>query len=199
MTRLLFVISAVLTLTGCGELFADLVKQPRSAVVNMIYNMPADANLMRLPERLPNARMRVATGPDGVVWTYALAGKDVCTFTAHVKEETADTAVVWTDSDDISADGRRLLCDAVRIAGEESVAATLAGRPANRKLVESQLAAAMVGNIGEVHRTIGEEINRLAPEDTECYEEKNAGMRQACRTREFNREHDRQQGGATLP
>lgn len=171
---------AFLTVSGCGELFGDVVELPRAAAANMIANMPASANLMALPERFPNARMRSEITEVGVVWTYSLRNKDACRFTAHVKEESVVSSVVWTEIDDISSDGQGYLCTTVRIAGEESVAATIEGRPADQVAVEREMAAAVVGNMASVHKSVGDQMKAMGPEPADCAALPNSSAQAAC-------------------
>lgn len=187
---------AAVSLTGCGELFGDLVKQPPAAVIGMIYNMPPDKNLMRLPEHFPGARMYVTTTPKGVVWTYRLNGVDACRFTARVKEETPQSAVVWTESEDISDDDETFLCNAVKIAGEESVAATLEGRPVDRSKLEAEMASATINNFGSIQRTIGDEMVKNAPQSKECWQETDPERRDGCRRREYDSDYRKQERAA---
>lgn len=193
MRQVLAIALSLAVLTGCGRLFADVVQQPQSVVLSQIQYMPNAANLMEMPQRFPNARMRIERG-DGVInWIYSIGGQDACRFTAHVAKEGENSATVWTSSEDISASGEGYLCGSVNAAGKESVAATIEGRPADRMKVEKELAAVMVGNMASVHKTLGKQIQDMAPEKQECREYGNQKMQDACRTREFLREHERQQ------
>jgi hypothetical protein len=187
---------AAVSLAGCGELFGDLVQQPPAAVTNMLYNIPPDKNLMRMPEYFPGAHMMVKTTKEGVVWTYVRGGVNVCQFTARVKEETATSAVVWTESEDISDDGETFLCNAVRIAGEESVAATLEGRPVDRSRLDAELAAAAVKNFGSIQKTLAEEIVKNAPQSKECWQETDPKRRDGCRRREYDSDYRKQERAA---
>lgn len=180
-------------LAGCGRLFADVVQQPQSVVLNQIQYMPNAANLMEMPQRFPNAKMRIERGDEAIHWIYSIGGQDVCRFTAHVAEEGENSSTVWTSSKDISSGGEGYLCGSVNAAGKESVAATIEGRPADRMKVEKELAAVMVGNMASVHKTLGKQIQDMAPEKKECREYGSEKMQEACRTREFLREHERQQ------
>ena len=129
---------------------------------------------------------------DAIGWVYALNGKDACKFTVTVEAMGDDASTVWTKTKDISADGQDYLCATVSVAGEESVAAALAGRPADRVKVETELAAALVGNMGSVHKTIGDEMINMAPKSTSCREEGTPKKEADCRQRDFNRRHERQ-------
>jgi hypothetical protein len=177
-------IPACLMLGACGELFGDLVQQPRDATIMMVYNMPSADNLMMLPQRFPNVTVRAGTSEEGVVWTYLMDGKEACRFTAHVKEETPTSSVVWTEMDDVSAEGEGYLCETVRIAGEESVAAVLEGRPVNRQAVEAAIAAAMVNNMGSVHKTLGRQVEAATAEfePRDCHRLGTTAQQQACRS-----------------
>lgn len=175
---------AFLALGGCGELFGDVVKLPRAAATSMIYNMPANANLMAMAGRFPEAEMRIATTEEGVVWTYRLSGQDACKFTAHVKEQDENTSVVWTSTEDVSAEGEGYLCAAVRVVGKESVAATIEGRPADRIKVETELAGVMVDNMGSVHKTLGKQVEAAAAqmEPQDCHKLGTSALQEQCRS-----------------
>lgn len=177
-----FVIGTLsLILGGCGELFGTVVDQPRDAVAGMIYNMPVSANVMGLAELVPGTKSRVGQTDAGIVWTFSVYGKDECRFTVHVKSESDSSSIVWSDIDELGNGDRAFLCDAVRITGEESVAATLEGRAADEAKVQHQLAAAVPANMASIQKTIGEEIVRQVnarPDD--CYKETTSAAQAAC-------------------
>ncbi|MFC0588142.1 hypothetical protein ACFFF7_01810 [Novosphingobium aquiterrae] len=178
---------------GCDQLFADVVHQPQSVVLNQLHYMPNAANLMEMPRRFPNTAMRIDSG-DGVInWTYAIGGQDSCRFTAHVAKEGEDRSTVWTTIEDISPGGEGYLCGSINVAGKESVAATLEGRAGDRMKVEKELALVMVGNMASVQKSLGKQIVDMAPKKMDCREYGSTEMQDACRTREFLREHERQQ------
>jgi hypothetical protein len=152
-------------LSGCGELFGTVVDYPHDAAVSALYAMPNSANLMHLPEHFPGTAVRSELSKAGVVWTYTAYGKDECRFTAHVKRETDASSVVWTELDQLGNGDRAYLCEAVRIFGEESVAAALENRPADPIMAERQVAAAVAGNMYSVQRMIGDEMTREAKPD----------------------------------
>jgi hypothetical protein len=182
-----------LALAGCGELFGRTIPQPSETITNVLYRMPGSADLMKLPERFPNTRMRVALSGSNIVWTYALAGQDACRFTAHVKASGEAMTTVWTDVEDLTERGEGYLCSTVGVAGEESVAAALDGRPADNAKVEAKLAAALLGNMGSLQRSLGDQIDSMAPKSTSCREEGSAELQRACESRDFLRRHEAQQ------
>jgi hypothetical protein len=185
-------VAALALLSGCSALFGEAVKQPSSTVISLLYSMPKSADVMEVPLLFPGTRMRTERDGEAINWVYSLHGKDICRFTVTVEAMGDDASTVWTKTKDISATGQGFLCATVSVAGEESVAAALAGRPADRVKVETELAAALVNNMGSVHKTIGEEMINRAPKSTSCRE---AGDRQDeadCRQRDFNRRHEKQ-------
>lgn len=190
-TGMTLIVTAML-LSGCNWLFGQSVKQPSASVVSLLYSMPQSADVMDVPVRFPGTRMRTERDGDAISWVYSLNGKDVCRFTVTVEPIGDDASTVWTKTKDISADGQSYICATVAVAGEESVAAALAGRPANSAKVEAKLAAAAVGNMGSMQKTLGDQIVTMAPQSTSCRE---AGSRKAeedCRQRDFNRRHQTQ-------
>jgi hypothetical protein len=185
MLRTRVLLGLIVSLAGCGELFGDLVKHPRPVVANMLYNMPSSTNLMDLPQLFPNMTKTIALTPEGVVWTYSISGQPACRFTAYVKEETAGSSVVWTDMEDVSQNGQQFVCASIKTVGEESVAATLEGRPADRARVERELTAVMVENFGSLQNTIADQMVELAPknDDSECQSLDTTAKQRACRER----------------
>lgn len=195
MRHALCLVLSLLPAGGCARLFADVVHQPKSVIVNQLHYMPNAANLMALPQRFPSSTLQVTATADEVNWTYSLGGKEVCRFTAHVADEGQDRSTVWTTSEDISSDGQGFLCGAVNVAGKESVAATIEGRAADRQKVETELAAVVVTNYASMQKSIAKEMTDMAPPKTQCREYGSQEMQDACRTREFLRDHERQQQG----
>lgn len=188
----LLIALATLALTGCGELFGRSINQPSGIVANQLYRMPPGADLMRVPEMIPGARMRVESLEEKVVWTYSLRGKDVCRFTAHVSPSGDSISTVWTELDQLGRDDTRYLCIATEIAGKESVAATLDGRDADAKKVEGELMAAMVGNMDLVFKGIGEQLNnRTDGMDEICNRASTTAGMQSCRDGTAFRNPDR--------
>ena len=170
-----------LILGGCGELFGTVVDYPKDAVTSMIYNMPNSANMMGFVEQFPGTTKRIRLSPAGVIWTYAVYGKDECHFTAHIKRESDTSSVVWSDVEELGNGDRAYLCDAVRIIGEESIAATLEGRPADEIGTQKKLAVAVAGNIGSVEKSIFEEVNRtINAKPDDCYLEQTSADQAAC-------------------
>lgn len=160
MKRTLILPLIISMLSSCGELFGTVVSHPADAVSSMLYNMPNQANMMGFLDQLPGTSNRIRLSREGVVWTYAVYGKDECNFTAHVKRETDTSSVVWSDVEELGNGDRAYLCDAVQIVGEESIAATLEGRAADEVGMQRRLAAAVANNVGSVEKSIFEEVNR---------------------------------------
>lgn len=130
-----------LLLTGCGEITGTVVDMQTAEVSNLLYHLPSKADLMEMPFLSPAASRTIDQIDTGVIWTYAINRKPVCLFTAHIKEDTSSTSVVWTDVAEVSGDGESPMCDRLEIAGPESVAAALEGRAADRSMVERRIAA----------------------------------------------------------
>jgi hypothetical protein len=179
-------------LSGCNWLFGQTVKQPSASVVSLLYSMPKSADVMDVPTRFPGLRMRTERDGDAISWVYALNGADICRFTVTVEAIGDDASTIWTKTKDISGDGQSYLCATVDVAGEESVAAALAGRPADSAKVEAKLAAVLVGNMGSMQKTLGDQIVNMAPKSVSCREEGSREDEANCRQRDFNRRHERQ-------
>lgn len=188
---LTLIMTAVL-LTGCSGLFGETVKQPSASVVSLLYSMPQSADVMDVPERFPGTRMRTERDGDVISWVYSLNGKDACRFTVTVEAMGDDASTIWTKTKDISPEGQAYLCATVAVAGEESVAAALARRPADSAKVEAKLAAAAVGNMGSMQKSLGDQIVNMAPKSTSCREAGDRQDEEDCRQRDFNRRHQRQ-------
>jgi hypothetical protein len=183
---------AVALLAGCNWLFGQTVKKPSTSVVSLLYSMPQSADVMDVPERFPGTRMRIEREGDVISWVYSLNGKDACRFTVTVEAMGDDASTIWTKTKDISPEGQAYICATVTVAGEESVAAALAGRPADSAKVEAKLAAAAVGNMGSLQKTLGDQIVQMAPQSTSCREEGSREDEEKCRQRDFNQRHRRQ-------
>ena len=147
-------------LGACGELFGSVVEMPRNQAAMLIYNLPRQADVMGLVEYSPGISLRSMLTNEGVVWIASKNGEDACRFTAHVKADTEAASVIWTDIKTIGQSDQQFLCDTLHIAGEESVAAAIEGRPANETAVQAKLANAMVSNIGSVERSIFDDISK---------------------------------------
>ena len=147
-------------LSGCGELFGTVVDMPRDQAAMLIYNMPNQANAMWLVEHNPGSKLRSMLTEQGVVWIATKYGKEACRFTAHVKEEADDSSVVWTDLERIGEGDDQFLCDSLKIAGEESVAAAIEARPIDENALQAKLASAVISDIGSVEKSIFEDISR---------------------------------------
>jgi hypothetical protein len=182
----------VALLSGCNWLFGQTVKQPSASVVSLLYAMPKSADVMEVPLLFPGTRMRTERDGDVISWVYSLNGKDICKFTVTVEAMGDDASTIWTKTKDISSDGQSYLCATVEVAGEESVAATLEGRPADIVKVETKLAAALVGNMGSMQKTLGDQMVNMAPKSTSCREQGSREDEENCRQRDFNRRHERQ-------
>ena len=168
-------------LSGCGQLFGSVVEMPRDSAATMLYNMGSGANLMDMPLGLSGIRMAVARSSDGVVWTYSRHGKPTCTFTAHVSEESAETSLVWSEVDEISAGGEDYLCAAVGVIGTESVAATLEGRAADTIGAQREIAALAPAHLASVFKGISDEVTRNANANTsDCHELGTSAAQASC-------------------
>lgn len=124
-----------LPIGSCGELSGTVVPLPRSAALQILYNMPGKADLMDIPLQGTTAHRNVDKTDAGVVWTYSFYNKPICRLTVHIKEETENSSVVWTELEEVGGDPPNKMCQAALIAGNESVAATIAGRAADREHV----------------------------------------------------------------
>jgi hypothetical protein len=190
-TKWLMVLS-VLALSGCGELFGRSLNQPSGVVTNQLYRMSPGADLMRLPEQFPGARMRVESKDGNVVWTYSLRGKDACRFTAHVSPSGDSVTTVWTEVETLENENAKYLCITAKIAGDESVTATLDGREADTKKVQGELAAALVGNMDSVFKGIGDHMTQFKDaQDDLCREASTTAGMQSCRDGTWARDRDR--------
>lgn len=148
-------------LVGCGKLFGTVVDQPRAVAENTLYNMRQDANLMDMPLGLSGTTQTIARGGDGVVWTYSRWGKPVCTFTAHVSEESADTSLVWTGVETlVDETDNSYLCAAVDLIGRESVAATLENRSADELGTQQRIASLAPAHVKSIFSEISQDLQR---------------------------------------
>lgn len=135
-------VSGCLLLTGCGELGGDVIELPRAEAVERFYFLAGPVDLMDLPLKhgMSSARLVDRTA-EGVTWTFMRKGEPVCRLTIHVKEETSTTSVIWTDVEKVAQYDDNGLCAALDIVGNESVAAVIEGRAANRERAAQQIDA----------------------------------------------------------
>lgn len=154
---------------GCGQLFGTVVDMPRDAAASMLYNMAGNADLMDMQIGLSGTTIAISHSSDGIVWTYSRFGKPACAFTAHVSEETAETSLVWSDVDDISAKGEDVeyMCAAINVIGKESVAATLENRAADAIKAQTEVAALTPAHLASVFKEVSEEVKRQSNSQTE--------------------------------
>jgi hypothetical protein len=157
------ILGVALTLAACAPGVNKTVAYSNDLVLVMLSRMSPDADLMPMARQFPNTNYRVERTDTGVTWIFTQEGADVCRFTAKVTPRDSKSSQVSTSLEDVSKGGERYICNVARIVGEESVAAAVEGRAADRQKVQSQLTRYMVSDIGGMTDSISKRMTEMAP------------------------------------
>jgi len=149
-----------------------------ASVARKLVAMPAASDATRFALQVPETSVYVApeNEPDGerMVWHFTQRGLDYCRFYAELRPEGPDKTRVRTwaektaDAADaiVAAGGRRpdhtYLCNMARLAGEESVSATLEGRPIDNAAMMRRIRANVAANPLAVGATAADAMDEAA-------------------------------------
>jgi hypothetical protein len=196
MRRLTLVLTmSLLALAACGK----TVNEPRQAVIDRLGAMPSDANVMHLARQVPHAVFRSQLSAEGVDWIFSIGGNDICRFSAKVTEAGENASRVSTAMEELGDEQEIYLCNVARITGEESVTATLEGRPANVEAVSAQLNQYLVTNMGAVQDTVSRRMDEMAPPAGDECQSGDAEARKSCRRFMRAREREMREQGFANP
>jgi hypothetical protein len=178
-------LSAVLVagslLTACSGESQHIANEPLSAVYSKLTSMPKNADVMDLAKQAAGTDYYLQ--PDGgeLVWHFRMNGNDYCRLVARLEENSPTTTRVTTRAEDaaeaaeaaVAKGGERpdyrYLCNVARIAGEESVTATLEGRPAQTAAIWDEIRKYVATNpmavMGAANAAMDEAIRNAKSED----------------------------------
>lgn len=151
-----------------------VVNEPMASVSAKLLAMPQASDATKFALQTPETSVYVAPEGDRVVWHFTQRGRDYCRFYAELREDGASKTRVRTRSelapdaaDAIVAEGGRrpdhsYLCNMARLAGEESVAATLQGRPVDNQAMLRRVRVAVAANPLAVGRTASDAMDEAA-------------------------------------
>ena len=151
-----------------------VVNEPLASISAKLVAMPQASDATRFALQVPESSVYVAPEGDRVVWHFTQRGRDYCRFYAELRQEGAAKTRVRTRSE-IAADaadaivaegGRRpdhtYLCNMARLAGEESVAATLQGRPVDSEAMLRRIRVTVAADPLAVGRTAADAMDEAA-------------------------------------
>lgn len=180
MMRAFTAFAVMAALSACSEGVDTKVPEAKVNVVARLAEIPAEADVFPLAKPFPNTEYLVATSPSSVTWMFKQNGNDACQFVATVAEDGPNASRVTTELRDVSNGKESYLCKAVRIAGEESVAATLARRPADVAAVRGQISQLLVTDYGAVVDSVANRMDEMAPPRDDNCENGSDEQRRGC-------------------
>jgi hypothetical protein len=155
--------SLALVLGACSPGLNKSVAQSSDLVLVSLSQMSPQTDVMDMAKQFPNTAYQMSQTADGVTWTFMQNGAEACRFTAKVTAKDAKSSRVTTSLEDLSKGGERYLCNVVKIVGEESVAAAVDGRLADRAKVKTQLARYLVSDFGAMTESVSKRMTEMAP------------------------------------
>lgn len=198
MVRKLLYVAAALSLAACSGGVDTGVPEAKVNVVARLAEMPADADVFRLAKPFKSTEYVVATSPSTVMWLFKQTGDNACEFVATVAEDGPNASHVTTELRDVSGGKNSYLCKMVKIVGEESVAATLAKRPADVPAITAQINQLLVTDYGGVVESVANEMDELAPPRDDNCENGSDEQRRGCLQLKKNFE-ERRKNAPPLP
>ena len=165
-------------LGACTGGTEQVVNEPITSVAAKLVAMPQASDATRFALQVAESAVYVApqSEPDGesLVWHFTQRGRDYCRFYAELRQDGAAKTRVRTHSelasdaaDAIVAEGGKrpdhtYLCNMARLAGEESVSATLQGRPVDNEAMLRRIRVAVAANPLAVGRTAADAMDDAA-------------------------------------
>lgn len=198
MMRAIAAFAVLVALSACSEGVDTKVPEAKVNVMARLAQMPADADAFPLAKPFPNTEYLVATSPSTVMWLFKQNGDDACQFVATITDDGPNASRVTTELRDVSNGKESYLCKAVGIAGEESVAATLARRPADVAAVRGQISQLLVTDYGAVVDSVSNRMDEMAPPRDDNCENGTDEQRRGCLQLKKNFE-ERRKNAPPLP
>jgi len=168
----------LVALGACSEGAKRVVNEPLASVASKLVAMPQASDATRFALQTPETSVYVTpeNEPDGerLVWHFTQRGRDYCRFYAELREEGPGKTVVrtWSEkatdaADAIVAEGGRrpdhtYLCRMARLAVDESVSATLEGRPIDNQAMMQRVRATVAADPLAVGRTAADTMDEAA-------------------------------------
>lgn len=171
--RRLPILSALMVLGACSGESETAVSEPL-AVYAKLTSMPRNADVMHLAKQAAGTDYYLEPNGGELIWHFRMKGNDYCRFVADLHEDGPNATRVATRAEDAgeAADAAvaqgserpdyRYLCHVARIAGEESVAATLAHREAQTRAVWDAIREYAAANPMAVMRTASAAMDEAA-------------------------------------
>jgi hypothetical protein len=172
--------AAALLAAGCSGR-ERVVAEPLDSVQAKLSMMPEQSNALQFAYHIPGSSMYLEPQADRLVWHFTKDGADYCRFSAQlIAAGPAKTRVITRAEDApeasqaaVAAGGKpadySYLCGVARIAGDESVAATLENRPADKLAIGKRLQGQMMtdasGFMKAVDASLDDEIRRREADD----------------------------------
>lgn len=169
------VIAAALLVAACSGRQTQVAEQPLTRVHGQLIAMPAQANAMDTAMQAAGTAYWIESGGNPIVWRFAMNGKAYCRFHAELTEKGPTSTVVatWAEQVDEASraaveDGRkrpdyRYLCDVARIAGEESVAAAVQNRAADKPAIVAKLRGKVASDPASAMRAADAAMDAATP------------------------------------
>jgi len=165
-------------LAACSGRTERIANEPLTSVAAKLVAMPQASDATRFALQAPETSVYVApeNEPDGerLVWHFTQRGHDYCRFYAELRQDGAAKTRVrtWSEiapdaADAIVAEGGKrpdhtYLCNMARLAGEESVTATLQGRPIDNEAMLRRIRVAVAADPLAVGRTASDAMDEAA-------------------------------------
>lgn len=149
---------------------------PLDMVQAKLVMMPEESNAMEIAMQAMGTDFYLEPRSDELVWHFTKNGADYCRFTAKLVAAGPNRTRIITRAEDAAdaadaavAEGRKrpdysYLCGVARIAGDESVAATLESRPANTKAIYDRIARNVARNPASMMRAAEAAMDDAAAE-----------------------------------
>ena len=167
--------AAMLLGAGCSGR-ERVVAEPLDMVQAKLSMMPEQADAMDLAMQMMGTDFHMEPGAEQLVWHFTKDGADYCRFTVKLVAAGPSKTRVITRAEDateaadatVAAGGRRpdysYLCYVARIAGDESVAATLENRAANTKAIYDRIGVNVATNPASMMRATEAAMDEAARE-----------------------------------
>jgi hypothetical protein len=193
-------------LAACSKRQLLEAEQPIWTVHAQLASMPSAADVMDLSVQPPGATYNLESAGNPLVWRFKIHGKDYCRFSVKLTEVGPDRTQVetWAESLEDAAHAAaqnlgskpdyRFFCEIARIAGQESVAATIERRSADGEAIQKRIARNVATDplsVAGASAAAMDEVIRMKRPYEPCAEDPQG---EACRAWRYTREQSNQLG-----
>jgi len=167
MRRLTGLVALVLTLAACSADKSRVVNEPIDAIQARLTVLPPASDAMDVARSMPGMNVYPQPNDRVFTWRFVDNGMEFCQFVVELSEAGAGKTRVNHRAVEPpgAAAGYRYHCDLARFAGEETLAATLEGRPANRAALQKQFASYVIANPAAMMRAVDQSMEKKIAED----------------------------------